>query len=128
MTSQNGWSNSYLFQDFFPYHFMNHVTTRPCLLLYDGLSTHVTTDAIEVARRENVHLLSHHTSHCLQPHDVSVFSPFKKSLSSECQKLFPAYLSSCKEGLDRDNWNRVYQPYNCKYHYVWLHENWNIPQ
>ena len=91
-SSQSGWSNSNLFHDFFSNNFLHHVTTRPCVLLYDGHSTHVTCDVIEAARQEGVHLfvLPPHTSHCLQPLDVSVFSPFKKNLSSECHKFLHA--------------------------------------
>ena len=89
-SSPTGWSNSSLFLDFFNNHFMRHVTARPCLLLYDGHSTHVTFDIIDSARKENIHLfvLPPHSSHCLQPLDVSVFSPFKKSLSTESQIVF----------------------------------------
>ena len=94
-SSQTGWSNSNLFLDFFTNHFMHHITTRPCVLLYDGHSTHVTCDVIEAARQEGVHLfvLPPHTSHCFQPLDVSVFSPFKKNLSSECHKFLHAHPS-----------------------------------
>ena len=88
-SSPTGWSNATLFLDFFKNHFLHHVKTRPCILLYDGHSTHVTFDIIETARKENVHLfvLPPHSSHCLQPLDVSVFSPFKKSISTECHKF-----------------------------------------
>ena len=43
-SSQSGGSNSNLFLDFFTNHFMDHATTRPCVLLYDGHSTNVTSD------------------------------------------------------------------------------------
>ncbi|CAG2228438.1 unnamed protein product [Mytilus edulis] len=45
-------------------------------------------DIIETARNSDVHLfvLPPHSSHMLQPLDVSVFSPFKKSLNSEFHK------------------------------------------
>ena len=55
-SSQSGWSNSNLFLDFITNHFMYHVTTQPCVLLYDGHSTHVTFDVIEAARQEDIHL------------------------------------------------------------------------
>ena len=104
-SSQTGWSNSELFLDFFTNHFMHHVTARPCILLYDGHSTHVTFDVIEAARQENIHLfvLPPHSSHCLQPLDVSVFSPFKRSLSSECHKYLHAHPNRVivKEDLPR---------------------------
>ena len=54
-------------------------------MLYDGHSTHVTTEIIETARESNVHLfvLPSHGSHMLQSLDVSVFGPFKKYFNSE---------------------------------------------
>ena len=92
-SSPTGWSNSSLFLDFFNNHFMRHVTARPCLLLYDGHFTHVTFDINDSARKENIHLfvLPPHSSHCLQPLDVSVFSPFKKSLSTDCHKFLHSH-------------------------------------
>ena len=88
-TSETGWSNSLTFLDWFENHFLHHVPTRPCILLYDGHATHVTVDVINRARDNGVHLfvLPAHTSHILQPLDVSAFSPFKKAFSSECHKF-----------------------------------------
>ncbi|KAJ8298090.1 hypothetical protein KUTeg_024621 [Tegillarca granosa] len=39
--------------DFFKNHFLHYVTVKPCILLYDGHSTHVTVEVIEAARNEN---------------------------------------------------------------------------
>ena len=46
-TSETGWSNSTTFMDWFSNHFLQHVPTRPCILLYDGHATHVTADIIK---------------------------------------------------------------------------------
>ena len=91
--SPSGWSNSTLFLDFFQNHFLHHVKVRPAILLYDGHSTHVTQDVTEAARQENVHLfvLPPHSSHCLQPLDVAVFSPFKSSLNTEIHKFLHSH-------------------------------------
>ena len=88
-TSESGWSNSITFLDWFESHFLLQVSTRPCILLYDDHSTHVTTDIINKVRDNNVHLfvLPAHTSHIRQPLDVSAFSPFKKAFSSQCHKF-----------------------------------------
>lgn len=87
-TSPNGWVTSDIFLDFFANHFLQHVTERPLILLYDGHSTHITFDIIETARQSDVHLfvLPPHSSHLLQPLDVSVFSQFKKHLNTEMHK------------------------------------------
>ncbi|XP_033728930.1 uncharacterized protein LOC117318038 [Pecten maximus] len=87
--SPTGWSNSVLFFYFFKNHFLKHVTIRPCILLYDGHSTHINIDVIEAAREEDVHLfvLPPHSSHCLQPLDVAGFSPPKCSLNAQIHKF-----------------------------------------
>ena len=87
-TSPNGWVTSEIFIDFFRNHFLLHVTERPLILLYDGHATHVTLEIIDLARRSDVHLfvLPPHSSHLLQPLDVSIFSPFKNSLNLEMHK------------------------------------------
>lgn len=87
-TSENGWVTSDIFLDFFKNHFLTNVTERPVILLYDGHSTHITANIIETARESNVHLfvLPPHSSHMLQPLDVSIFSPFKQQLNSEIHK------------------------------------------
>ena len=87
-TSANGWMTSDIFVDFFVNHFLQHVTERPLILLYDGHATHITMEIIDAARVSGVVLfvLPPHSSHLLQPLDVSVFSPFKKSLNTEMHK------------------------------------------
>jgi hypothetical protein len=87
-TSPNGWVTSEIFIDFFRNHFLLHVTERPLILLYDGHATHVTLEIIDLASRSDVHLfvLPPHSSHLLQPLDVSIFSPFKNSLNLEMHK------------------------------------------
>ncbi|XP_033725380.1 uncharacterized protein LOC117315340 [Pecten maximus] len=87
--SPTGWSNSVLFFDFFKNHFLKHVTIRPCILLYDGHSTHINIDVIEAAREEDVHLfvLPPHNSHCSQPLDFAGFSPLKCSLNAQIHKF-----------------------------------------
>ena len=89
VTTPNGWSTSETFQDFIVNHFIKHVQARPCLLLYDGHSTHITVDLIQKAQENNIHMfvLPPHSSHQLQPLDVGIFSPFKAALSTECHKL-----------------------------------------
>ena len=52
------------------------------LLIEDGHGSHVTLDAIELARANDVHLLSH-TSHILQPLDIDVF---KAGYAKACRK------------------------------------------
>jgi hypothetical protein len=50
------------------------------LLILDGHISHVSMEVVQVARRAGLDLLTlpSHTSHALQPLDVSIFKPFKQ--------------------------------------------------
>lgn len=60
------------------------------LLLLDGHGSHLTARFIAFCLDKNIDLvcLPPHTSHLLQPLDVGVFSPLKRALSAEIEKLF----------------------------------------
>ncbi|CAH2095105.1 unnamed protein product [Euphydryas editha] len=78
--TKNGWMESEVFEAFFKKTFLPAIgNQRPVLLIYDGHSTHVGLNIIEEARRANVTILKipPHTSHVLQPLDVSVMKSFK---------------------------------------------------
>lgn len=59
-------------------------TNEPTLLIYDGHSTHVQLSVIEVAKEHNITIIKFpaHSSHLLQPLDLSVFKPFKDKWDS----------------------------------------------
>jgi hypothetical protein len=59
--------------------FAQCVTERPLLLLCDGHCSHVSLDVISFARSNGITILKFpsHTTHVLQPLDVSVFTPLK---------------------------------------------------
>ena len=61
----------------------NRINKVVVLLILDGHSSHVTIEAIELARSNDVHMLClpSHTTHILQPLDVGVFKPFKAAFS-----------------------------------------------
>ena len=89
--SDSGWSNSIIFRTYLEDHFLPHVRRgnddeQPILLLYDDHSSYVSPQLIEWANSNNLILfvLPGHTSHLLQPLDVSVFGPFKKYYYNEC--------------------------------------------
>jgi hypothetical protein len=60
------------------------------LLLLDGHGSHLTARFIAFCLDKNIDLvcLPPHTSHILQPLDVGLFSPLKRALSTEIEKLF----------------------------------------
>jgi len=59
---------------------------RPVLLIHDGHASHISIEAIEFARTNNIHILClpAHTTHVLQPLDVGVFKSFKSNFSKAC--------------------------------------------
>jgi hypothetical protein len=79
------WMTSYLFSAWIS-HFIECVqrmggisTENMHLLILNGHYSHVTLDVVQEARAAGLDLLTlpSHTSHALQPLDVSVFKPFK---------------------------------------------------
>lgn len=77
----SGWSNSTIFLKYLD-HFIK--ITRPTaeakhLIILDNHDSHVSVDAIQKAKDNNIVLLTipPHTSHKLQPLDRTVFGPFK---------------------------------------------------
>ena len=89
--SESGWVDSELFYAWMQKKNLVHaVHQRPVFLLVDGLSSHMTLDLIDLARENNIILfcLPPHTTHLLQPLDVSVFKSLKdhfyRSLRAFC--------------------------------------------
>ena len=89
--SESGWSNGQIFKDYLENHFLPNVRSRtdnsqPILILFDGHASHCSSTLIEWAQTHNLILfvLPAHTSHLLQPLDVSIFGPFKNFYYSEC--------------------------------------------
>ena len=91
--SDNGWSNSAVFQNYLEKHFAKHANldrklkSSKTLILYDGHKSHISLLLVDWAKKNNVILfvLPPHTSHVTQPLDVGVFGPFKSMYSRECQ-------------------------------------------
>ncbi len=87
--TDSGWSNGQVLQKYLETFFLKYVPTAvhdPVLLMYDGHASHVTLPIIQWARDHNIILfvLPPHTSHVLQPLDVSCFGPFKAVYYQEC--------------------------------------------
>ncbi|TVY62737.1 hypothetical protein LSUE1_G009366 [Lachnellula suecica] len=63
---------------------------KPRVLISDGLSSHETLEVLEFCFENNIILcrLPSHTSHKLQPCDVSVFTRLKDEYRDEAEKLF----------------------------------------
>ncbi|PZC77478.1 hypothetical protein B5X24_HaOG203356 [Helicoverpa armigera] len=78
--SAKGWMETDIFHNYFEKVLIPSLgEERPALIIYDGHSTHVDARVVELAVRNNVTILKlpPHTSHLLQPLDISVFKSFK---------------------------------------------------
>ena len=87
--SVTGWIDEELYSQWFDFFLKKIPPTRPVLLIADGHTSHTSIEVIEKARANNVHLLClpSHTTHLLQPLDVSVFKPFKSNFNKACREL-----------------------------------------
>ena len=74
--SEKGWIDQTLFFRWFNDVFTKHISpARPVLLMLDGHSTHYTPEVVHAAAKQGVVMLClpPHTTHCIQPLDVSFF-------------------------------------------------------
>ncbi|CAG7832646.1 unnamed protein product, partial [Allacma fusca] len=81
----NGWSNDQIFMIWIEHFtaFSKPNDTNPVLLLLDNHTSHISIEILNFCEIHNIHMLSipPHTSHKLQPLDVSVYSAIKSRLS-----------------------------------------------
>ena len=109
-TSNSGWTS-----DSHAYELLTTIfepSTRPAdptlrrLLIMDGHGSHITASVIAYCMEHTIDLLilPPHTSHVLQPLDVSVFSPLKRALAAETDKA--SHLDSGR--IRRVEWTEMY--------------------
>ncbi|RAQ98726.1 plasma membrane calcium-transporting atpase 2 [Stemphylium lycopersici] len=90
--SDNGWTTNQLGVEWVK-HFNQHTATRTAgvyrLLILDGHSSHATPEFDQYCAENKIITLCMppHTSHLLQPLDVSCFSPPKRAYGREIEKL-----------------------------------------
>jgi len=88
--SDAGFMDKQLFEKWFCYHYIPSLTNeRPVLLLLDQCEAHLSVKTIQTAMDEDIILLGlpPHTSHFLQPLDMTCFSSLKDTLGSIVQGL-----------------------------------------
>lgn len=93
--SQSGWINEELFLIWLQ-HFVKHTASsieNPTLLILDNHESHSNLQSFQYCRQNGVHLLSipPHTSHRLQPLDLTFFGPLKKSYDRECDMFMKTH-------------------------------------
>lgn len=92
--SKNGWSNEDLFLEWLKHFstFAKPSEDDPVLLVLDNHGSHIALDSYNFCRDNHIHMISipPHTSHRLQPLDVSFFGPLKSAFNRECDKYMRA--------------------------------------
>ena len=118
-SSENGWINSDLYLEWFQFFLNNIPSTRPVILIQDGHASHISIALIELAQKNNVHLLClpSHTTHILQPLDVEVFKSFKSNFSKACHKYLmgrpgQVITTAAIASLVHDAWYNSFTPLN----------------
>ena len=85
----NAWMTKWLFKSWIS-HFIQCLTkgtgidmSNRHLLILDGHNSHITLEVVRMAMESRLDIISlpSHTSHALQPLDVTCFAPFKTSFS-----------------------------------------------
>ncbi|XP_043461954.1 tigger transposable element-derived protein 1-like [Leptopilina heterotoma] len=84
----SGWQTANTFCKFL-LHFKQHAikaSTKRTLLILDNHESHMTIEALEFCKQNNIDLLTlpPHTSHKLQPLDRGVFGPLKSYYANQC--------------------------------------------
>ncbi|EZA47929.1 hypothetical protein X777_14500 [Ooceraea biroi] len=87
--SDSGWITEALFVDWL-HHFKNFVkpsNDSPVLLILDNHESHISLEAYNYCRKNDIHLLTlpPHTSHRMQPLDLTFYSPLKNAYNKECE-------------------------------------------
>lgn len=88
--SKNGWSNTEIFLKYMR-HFIKHAKPSedsPILLTFDNHVSHLDRTIVDIARQNNVHILTiiPHSSHILSPLDVGFNKGFKQNYSDMLYK------------------------------------------
>ncbi|CBY01013.1 hypothetical protein LEMA_P021430.1 [Plenodomus lingam JN3] len=81
---------------------------KPQILICDGFRTHETLEVLEFCFKNNVILcrLPSHTSHKLQPCDVSVFGPLKTAYQDKVELLYRGGLTT----INKEHFTTIYSP------------------
>lgn len=86
--SKNGWINENLFVEWLKHfvRFAKPSADRPVLLILDNHSSHSTIESYNFCRNHHITMLSipPHTSHRLQPLDLTLFSSLKNEFAKQC--------------------------------------------
>ena len=81
---------------------------KPRVLICDGFGTHETLEVLEFCFENNITLcrLPSHTSHKLQPCDISVFGPLKAAYRDQVKRLERGYVGT----IGKEHFTYLYSP------------------
>ena len=81
---------------------------KPRVLICDGFGTHETLEILEFCFENNITLcrLPSHTSHKLQPCDISVFGPLKGAYRDQVERLERRYVGA----IGKEHFTYLYSP------------------
>ena len=117
--SPNGYMDGELFLKWLEKIFIPQTShVRPTLLIYDGHSSHITINVIDLARENQIILycLPPHTTNILQPLDVAIFKPLKTYFTNLTAKIKLATLGQPKivamnktnfTAILKESWNKL---------------------
>ena len=115
-SSPSGWTNNELALDWLTRVFdraTKHKASNgrePRLLLLDGHGSHINMDFLERCHKHNIHVCAYppHTTHRLQPLDVSVFAPLASYYSRELDNWIQATQGLCK--MNKAQFYKLFKP------------------
>ena len=110
--SDSGYTDSYLSLQWLKLVFepqtKERARQRPRILICDGFGTHETLEILEFCFENNIILcrLPSHTSHRLQPCDISVFGPLKAAYRDQVERLE----RGCVGTIGKEHFTSLYSP------------------
>ena len=110
--SESGYTDSYLSLQWLKLVFdpqtKERASQKPRVLICDGFGTHETLEALEFCFENNIILcrIPSHTSHKLQPCDISVFGPLKAAYRDEVERLERGYVGT----VGKEHFTYLYSP------------------
>lgn len=95
--SENGWINTNLFLEWLLHftEFAKPAAEDPILLILDNHASHISHDIYKHCKTNNIHMLSlpPHSSHRMQPLDVTFYGPLKAAYKKECDSYMKSHLA-----------------------------------
>lgn len=110
--SENGWTNNELGKEWLQNMFENHTASRTIgryrLLILDGHGSHATAEFDKFCTERHIIPLymPAHSSHLLQPLDVSCFSPLKRFYGQKVQEMMQSGIHT----IDKEDFLYLYIP------------------